>query len=136
AVNLQNRGVVDATNLTATLLPGKGVMGPSGPQNYGLLVAGGAGAVRSFTFTVSAACGDFITPTFQLRDGTVDLCAITLSMQLGQLTNFYSQNFDSVVAPDLPNGWTTSSSGSQVDWVSTTPTSDTPPNSMYSPDMP
>src|SRR5438477_92141 len=28
AVNLQNRGVVDATNLTATLLPGKGVMGP------------------------------------------------------------------------------------------------------------
>jgi PKD repeat protein len=136
AVNLLNLGVVDATNLTATLLPGKGVMGPSGPQNYGLLVAGGAGAVRSFTFTVSAACGDFITPTFQLHDGTVDLCAITLSMQLGQLTNFYSENFDSVVAPDLPNGWTTSSSGSQVDWVSTTPTSDTPPNSMYSPDMP
>jgi PKD repeat protein len=134
AVNLQNLGLVDATNLTATLLPGKGVMGPGGPQNYGLLVAGGAGVVRYFTFTVSAACGDFISPTLQLHDGALDLCTIALSMQLGQLTNFYSENFDGVVAPDLPSGWTSSSSGSQVDWASTTPTSDTPPNSMYSPD--
>src|SRR5262249_12340937 len=42
AVGLQNLGIVDATNLTATLLPGKGVMAPSAPQNYGLLVAGGS----------------------------------------------------------------------------------------------
>jgi PKD repeat protein len=136
AVNLQNLGLVDATNLTATLLSGKGVMGPSGPQNYGLVIAGGSGVLRYFTFTVSAACGDVINPTFQLHDGNLDLCAITFSMQLGQLTNFYSENFDSVVAPALPAGWTTSSSGSQVAWVSTTSTSDTPPNAAFSPDAP
>jgi PKD repeat protein len=134
AVNLQNLGLVDATNLTATLLPGKGVMSPSGPQNYGLVVAGGAGVVRYFTFTVSAACGDIITPTLQLHDGALDLCAVTLSMQLGQLTNFFSENFDSVVAPALPGGWTTSSSGLQSLWVTDVSNSDSAPNAAYSPD--
>jgi PKD repeat protein len=134
AVNLQNLGLVDATNLTATLIPGKGVMGPSGPQNYGLVMAGGAGVVRYFTFTVSAACGDIITPTFQLHDGALDLCAVALSMQLGQLTNFFSQNFDSVVAPALPGGWTTSSTGSQIPWVTDVSNSDSAPNAAYSPD--
>jgi PKD repeat protein len=134
AVNLQNVGLTDATNLSATLLPGKGVMGPSGSQNYGLVMAGGSGLVRYFTFTVSAACGDVINPTFQLHDGNLDLCTISLSMQLGQITNFYSENFDGVVAPALPGAWTTSSSGSQVAWVSTGSTSDTPPNSVFSPD--
>ena len=134
AVNLQNLGLVDATNLTATLLPGKGVMGPSGSQNYGLVVAGGSPVVRYFTFTVSAACGDLITPTFQLHDGALDLCAINTSLQLGQITNFFAEDFDSVVAPDLPSGWTTSSSGSQSDWVSSVSTSDSAPNAAFSPD--
>jgi PKD repeat protein len=134
AVNLQNVGLVDATNLTAALLPGKGVMGPSGPQNYGALVAGGAGVVRYFTFTVSAACGDLITPTLHLHDGALDLCTITFSMQLGQITNFFSENFDSVVAPALPNGWSTSSSGSQSPWVTDISNPDSPPNAAFSPD--
>jgi PKD repeat protein len=134
AVNLQNLGLVDATNLTATLLPGKGVMG-GGSQNYGLLVAGGAGVVRYFTFTVSAACGDIIMPTLQLHDGGLDLCTIALSMQLGQLTNFFNENFDSVVAPDLPSGWSTSSSGSQSPWVADISNSDSAPNAAFSPDV-
>lgn len=136
AVSLQNLGLIDSTNLTATLLPGKGVMGPSGSQNYGLLLAGGSAVVRYFTFTVSAACGDVITPTFQLHDGALDLCAINLSLQLGQVTNFFTENFDGVVQPALPSGWTTSASGSQSTWVSTTSSSDTAPNSTFSPDAP
>ena len=135
-VNLQNFGPADATNLTATLLSGKGVMGPSGSQNYGLVVAGGSPVTRYFSFTVSAACGDLIMPTFQLHDGPLDLCTVTLSLQLGQITNFYSQNFDGVVAPALPSGWTTSSSGSQTNWVTTGSLSDSAPNSAFSPDAP
>jgi uncharacterized repeat protein (TIGR01451 family) len=134
AVNLQNLGLVDATNLTVTLLPGKGVIGPSGPQNYGLVTAGGAAVVRYFTFTVSAACGDLIMPTLQLHDGALDLCAVTLPMQLGQITNFFSQNFDGVVAPALPSGWSTSSSGSQSPWVTDVSNSDSAPNAAFSPD--
>ena len=134
AVSLQNLGLVNATNLTATLLPGKGVMGPGGPQNYGLVVAGGSAVTRYFTFTISAACGDLITPTFQLQDGALDLCTINTSLQLGQITNFFSENFDSVVAPALPSGWTTSASDSQSEWVSTVSSSDSPPNAAFSPD--
>ncbi len=136
AVNLQNLGIVDATNLTATLLSGKGVMGPSGSQNYGLVVAGGSAVTRYFSFTVSAACGDVITPTFQLHDGPVDLCNVSLSLQLGQITNFYTENFDSVVPPALPAGWTTSSGGSQTNWITTDSVSDSAPGSAFSPDAP
>jgi hypothetical protein len=43
----------------------------------------------------------------------------------------FSENFDGVVSPALPLGWTVSSSGAGGPWVTTTALSDTPPNSAF-----
>ncbi len=53
---------------------------------------------------------------------------------LGSATNVFSQNFDSVTAPALPSGWTSSSSGAERNWYTTNSPSDTGPNSAFVPD--
>jgi hypothetical protein len=42
--------------------------------------------------------------------------------------------FDSVVAPALPDGWTTVASGAESPWVTTTVSADTAPNAAFAPD--
>jgi hypothetical protein len=54
---MQNAGTANTANLVATLQSTGGVTSPSGPQNYGVLIAGGAAVCRNFTFTASGACG-------------------------------------------------------------------------------
>ena len=43
----------------------------------------------------------------------------------------YTQNFDAVIAPALPLGWTTTFSGGQTAWVTSTVTNDTAPNAAF-----
>ena len=59
AVALTNVGTANTTNLVATLQANGGVTSPSGPQNYGVVPAGGVSVSRSFSFTAdpSLACG-------------------------------------------------------------------------------
>src|SRR5262249_13856382 len=83
---LQNQGSADSANLVATLIATNGVQQPGGAQAYGALVAGGAGASRSFSFRAVAGCGATITPALQLQDGGTDLGVATFTLQLGQLT--------------------------------------------------
>ena len=82
---LANVGTSNTTNLVATLQSGGGVSSPSGPQNYGALVANGAPVTRPFTFTASTTCGQTITATFQLQDGANDLGNVTFTFQTGAL---------------------------------------------------
>jgi PKD repeat protein len=131
---LRNVGVANSTNLVATLLATNGVLSPSAAQTYGALVAGGATVSESFTFTATGDCGTSISPTFQLQDGSQNLGAVSFSFVLGQLVNFFSENFDGVNAPSLPVGWTTAATGAQSSWVSSTASSDTSPNAAFSPD--
>ncbi len=44
------------------------------------------------------------------------------------------QNFDGVTAPALPAGWTTTASGVESPWVTTTAMSSSAPNSAFAPD--
>lgn len=130
---LQNFGTGDTTNLVATLLPGAGVVSPSAPQTYGVLVAGGLAVSRPFTFTASGACGTTVAARLQLQDGPANLDPISFNLPLGQLiavTNL-TENFDEVVAPSLPTGWTTTMSGAASNWVAAPGPSDTAPNSLY-----
>ncbi len=53
---------------------------------------------------------------------------------LGSPVNVFSQNFDSVTAPALPPGWTTSKSGAESTWTTVTSTNDTGPNAAFVPD--
>ena len=83
---LRNNGTIDTTNLVATLLGTGGVTAPSPAQNYGALVAGGAPVTNSFSFTANGECGDTITATFTLADGTNDYGTITQTYTLGEMS--------------------------------------------------
>ena len=133
---LKNIGTASTSNVVATLLPTGGILSPSGPQTYGIITTNGRVAARPFTFTAAGSCGGTDTATLQLQDGTENLGTVTFSFGLGQssVSTVFTQNFDGVTAPALPAGWTTSASGSQTAWVTTTSASYTAPNAIFSPD--
>jgi len=81
--SLKNVGDADTSNLVATLQATGGVVSPSGPQNYGVLVANGPPVTRPFTFTGGRTCGQMITATFQLQDGATDLGVVTFTFLTG-----------------------------------------------------
>ena len=132
AFALRNIGTATTTNLVATLLATGGVTAPSGSQSYGALVAGGAAVTQAFSFTASGVCGGTITATLLLQDGGTSLGTAAFTFQLGQLATIVSQNFDSVTAPVLPTGWTSTASGGQAVWTTSATTPDTAPNAAYS----
>jgi hypothetical protein len=104
----------------------------AGPQvqNYGAIPAGGT-VSRNFTFTATGPCAATLTPTFQLQDGATNYGIVTTTYTLGALVTSptFTENFDAVVAPALPAGWTTAQTGTAPLWATTTAFSDTAPNS-------
>jgi Trypsin len=131
---LANFGGTPTTNLVATLLATNGVVFPGAPRNYGALVESQPAVTRPFTFIATGSCGGTIHPTFELQDGPAALGRVIFDIVLGQLTAFYTENFDGVGAPALPAGWTTTAGGGQSAWVTSAAQSDTPPNSAFSTD--
>ena len=61
---------------------------PSGPQNYGAVIAGGPSVTRTYTFTAdsSVVCGDNIIATLQLQDGANNLGTVTYNLTTGALS--------------------------------------------------
>ncbi|MBC7899455.1 MAG: carboxypeptidase regulatory-like domain-containing protein [Saprospiraceae bacterium] len=80
-----NTGGANTTNDVGTLLATGGVTSPSGPQNYGVIVAGGPAVSRNFTFTADPAllCGTQITATIAHVDGATNLGNVTYSLPTG-----------------------------------------------------
>ena len=132
--DLKATGTNNTVNLVATLLATNGTVAPSGPQSYGVLVAGGAAVGQPFTFTANGTCGSNITPTLQLQDGASNLGTITVPFTLGQITAVFTESFDTVAAPALPSGWTTSATNAQSPWRTTSSLADTATNAAYSTD--
>jgi hypothetical protein len=134
---LTDLAAASTTNLVATLLASAGVLDPSGPQSYGFVPGGGAAVSRPFTFTASGVCGQTIPAVWQLQDGTASLRTVTVNFALGALVpaTIFSQNFDGLTAPALPAGWSTTASGAQVNWVTTTASADSAPNSAFATDV-
>ena len=48
----------------------------------------------------------------------------------------YSENFDGVQVPQIPNGWTVSSAGAGVNFATVTNFSDSAPNAIFAPNTP
>ena len=121
------------TALTGTLQPGGGVTSPVGPQNYGVTCAGSARVFRHFTFTVdpSLPCGSTVTASLTLTDGATSFGTFTYGFVVGSVATSLAENFDRVLAPALPEGWTTTFSGSGTAWTTSTLRPDTPPNSAF-----
>jgi subtilisin-like proprotein convertase family protein len=80
---LLNIGSATTANLVATLLNGGGVLAPSGPQTYGVLIPGGPAVTRPFTFTVAGVCGGDLTATLALQDGALSLGTVTFPIRIG-----------------------------------------------------
>jgi uncharacterized delta-60 repeat protein/uncharacterized repeat protein (TIGR01451 family) len=91
------------TNLVATLLAGNGVTLPSGPKNYGALIAGGAPASQIFSFTASGTNGAPVTAVFQLQDGPVNLGTNVFFFGLGTNNSRYT-NSAVIAIRDNTNG--------------------------------
>lgn len=129
---LRNMGGVNTTNLVVTLQPAGGVLLPSAPQSYGTLIAGGSTVTQAFSFTVAGgSCGAPITATLQLQDGAASLGTLAISLPTGTPVTTFSQSFDTVTAPALPTGWTTSITGGASNWISSTAFRETTPNAVF-----
>ncbi|MEK6289353.1 MAG: HYR domain-containing protein [Acidobacteriota bacterium] len=132
---IQNTGVGNTTKLIGTLQATGGVTNPSGPQDYGVVVAGGPPVCRNVTFTVTGTCGGTITASIQFQDGATNLGTVTYTFTLGTLVVVFQENFDGVTEPALPAGWTPSQGVTLMGgplWVTSTTTPDTAPNDAFS----
>ena len=101
---LRNIGTGLTTNLVATLLPGGGVLSPSGPQSYGVLSPVGPPLSRPFTFVVGGSCGGTITATLQLQDGATNLGTVTFLITIGATATNQTtfSNTGTIVINDTP----------------------------------
>lgn len=101
---LQNIGTGLTNNLVATLLPGGGVLAPSGPQSYGVLSPVGPPVSRPFTFAVAGSCGGTISATLQLQDGATNLGTVSFNITIGSTaTNQTSlSNPGTIIINDAP----------------------------------
>jgi subtilisin family serine protease len=128
-VTLRNTGNLNATNVTATLLATGGTLAPSGPQNFGILNANGAGATRSFSFTAGGVCEGIMTNTLSVQVNGSNWGTLSLTYQLGGRATRLNQSFDGVKAPALPAGWVSTGSGNV--WVTTTNRNASGTNSVF-----
>jgi hypothetical protein len=134
---LMNAGDIPTTNLIATLQATGGVTSPSSPQNYGVVPPTSMPVVRSFTFTVdpNLACGAPVTLTWTIADGATNYPNASQMYTTGIRTTILSENFDGVTAPALPVGWVnTQTSGTAVNWTTTTTTPFSAPNAAFAND--
>lgn len=132
-LGLRNVGTLNTTNLVATLESSGGIQSRSVPQSYGALAPGAPAVKRPFSFTVLEACGQTVTATLRLRDGSADLGSVTFSWPVGQFVRkeTFHEDFDAVTPPAVPAGWTTTSSGSQAPWMTSPATADSVPNAAF-----
>ena len=119
-LNVSIRGATDPNTAVELLLPGT-----NQPCTVQVWTNGNLAAASSYRIN-----GQQI----KLRVGNSVTNAIVSYYPLGQSTAFFSQNFDSVTAPALPSGWTTSATGAQTPWITQASGSDTSPNSAFSVD--
>ncbi len=135
SIALQNTGVLNAADLTATLLPAAAIVNPGPPQSYGSMPAGGPPVSRPFTFTISSSvnCGTIVTLNIELRDGGGIVGTVQIPLQTGVQRVAFHENFDAETAPALPGGWTTSSSANHQLWRTSSSRDQSDPNSLFSP---
>ena len=102
-LSLANTGNGDASSVAGTLLATGGVTSPSGPQDYGTLLAGGPATARPFTFTAAGTCGGTLAATLELTDGGAALGTVRFDFGLGTLIPGATTNFGPSGAISIPS---------------------------------
>ena len=134
-VSLRNTGSLSALNLTALIAPSAGIQHPGPSQSYGQLIAGGAPQTRPFSFTIDPAvdCGSLLSLNLEIRNNGSPIGTISIPIRVGAQRLAFAERFDGVTAPELPTGWTTSSSANHQLWRTSSARRQTIPNSLFSP---
>lgn len=133
-ITFTNNGLANAVNLRAVLLNGNGIISSETPQELGSL-SPDQSASTTFTFTIDSAikCGESVAPVIRLTANGENLADINLSLQTGIKNIAFSENFDNVVAPAIPQGWTTSSTENHQLWRTAAARSTSGSNALFSP---
>ncbi len=119
------KGASHTNTAVEVLLPGTSL------SDIQVLTNGAVAGGTSYRTSINPLNGQQV---IKLLVGTaVTNAVISYDPNAGTVTSL-SENFDSVTAPGLPSGWTTSASGAQSAWVTRTTTSDTPPNAAFATD--
>lgn len=126
-IPLTNSTGTDATSVTLQVVGG-------GSANYGTIV-NGATVSQPVSYTVPAGttCGSTITLTLNVNS-SLGATSFQRTFTVGQPTVTFTQNFDGVTAPAFPVGWTAASVQSGVNFVTSTTTPDTAPNTAFAAD--
>ena len=124
-VCLKNVGDKDTDDLQASFEPSGQFTAPAGRQSYGVLKAGGPAVWRTFAATPGVPCDGRFAAAIRLQDGAINLGGANLTFKLGGArgtstqsslasanspaapSTAFSENFDGVVVPNLPAGWST-----------------------------
>ena len=131
---LRNDGARTATGLSAVLQAGGGIEAPGPAQALGDLPPGGEVKLTlTFTISTSVKCGTEIEPVLQLAESGVALPALSLKIRTGKPNIVLDENFDGQPAPDLPAGWSTSSTTGHQLWRVSTERAESGANSVFSP---
>jgi hypothetical protein len=133
-IGLENLGYVSASNLTVTLLASNGVVSPGAAQNYGLVATGAPPVFRDFQFTAAVPCGRPLTPLLGLQNGTNQLPVVSMLFSMGNPVEAIANDFDALVVPALPVGWSTLASGSPG-WLTVNTDSFSAPNALFAPNI-
>ncbi|HMS39107.1 MAG TPA: M36 family metallopeptidase [Pyrinomonadaceae bacterium] len=126
SVPLFNDSGVDAATTTIQLVGG-------GSANYGT-INNNSTATQSVSYTVPAntPCGSAINLTFNVAS-SLGPTSFTRTIIIGVPVTTFTENFDSVTAPNLPAGWTTAQAGSGISFATVTNTVNSAPNSAFTP---
>ena len=95
-------------------------------------IANASTTVRQFNYTVpgSTQCGSLINLSLNV-DSSLGAKSFTIPIAVGLKNITMQENFDIVTVPALPSGWTATSSGFGIPWVTTSSISDTGTNSAF-----
>ena len=123
-IPLNNNTGANAADVTLQVIGGNSV-------NYGTIL-NNSSVSRQVSFIVPAdtPCGSSITVSFNVNSslGTMNFSRVII---VGAPIVTFSENFDGVTAPALPEGWTTVFTNGGIKFVTTTANPDTPPNSAF-----
>lgn len=137
-LSLHNVGTADTTDVVAELQAGGGVVQTDVPRDYGVLTASGASVARNFEFLVdpNLSCGAPLVLTWNLTDGGNPAGTVVKNLTVGGTSTSTTsiEDFDAVIAPALPSGWTNVNTGAGNPWVTTTTSPNSAPNAAFTDD--
>ncbi|MBV9242970.1 MAG: M36 family metallopeptidase [Acidobacteria bacterium] len=122
--------ITNLTDKTAKLVTAR--IGSDSPVSY-RNIQNGATVSRDIVFTVpaAAACGSVLPITININS-SLGPVSFTRQFFVGRAAQTVtSENFDGVTAPAFPTGWTATSVSGGTNFVTTTTTPDTAPNSAF-----